>query len=99
MNIRTVPRNLLGVPLILVGILVISDNVSAQETAVIEEIVVTAAKRETSLQDTPIAITALTGDTLDAFNIQNGHDMLSSVIGPGGNAQCREPGDSYSRRK
>ena len=81
MNRRTVPQDLLGVPLILVGLLVISYDVAAQETAVLEEIVVTAAKRETSLQDTPIAITALTGDVLDAFNIQNGHDMLSSVIG------------------
>lgn len=55
--------------------------VLAQETAVLEEIIVTAAKRETSLQDTPIAITAMTGEMLDSFNIQNGHDMISSVIG------------------
>ena len=81
MNRRTVPQDLLGVPLILVGLLVISYDVAAQETAVLEEIIVTAAKRETNLQDTPIAITALTGDMLDAFNIQNGHDMISSVIG------------------
>lgn len=53
----------------------------AQETAVLEEIIVTAAKRETNLQDTPIAITALTGDMLDSFNIQSSHDMISSVVG------------------
>ena len=57
------------------------DVARAQDTAVLEEIIVTAAKRETNLQDTPIAITALTGDMLDSFNIQSSHDMISSVIG------------------
>ena len=57
------------------------DDARAQETPVLEEIIVTAAKRETNLQDTPIAITALTGDMLDSFNIQSSHDMISSVIG------------------
>lgn len=47
-----------------------------EATNTLEEILVTAQKRETSLQDTPIAITVLTGDTLDAFNIQNTHDMI-----------------------
>ena len=31
----------------------------------IEEIVITATKRETNLQDTPVAVTALTGDSLE----------------------------------
>ena len=66
---------------LMAGFVVTPNDVLAQDAPVLEEIVVTAAKRATSLQDTPIAITALTGDALDAFNIQNGHDMLSSVIG------------------
>jgi iron complex outermembrane receptor protein len=65
----------------MVSVAVTPNDVLAQDGLVLEEIIVTAAKRETNLQDTPIAITAMTGDTLDAFNIQSSHDMLSSVIG------------------
>ena len=63
------------------GLVVIPIDSPAQDAPVLEEIVVTAAKRETNLQDTPIAITALTGDALEEFNIQDSHDMISSVIG------------------
>ena len=41
---------------------------SGQATAQIEEIVVTAEMRETSLQDTPLSITALSADSINAFN-------------------------------
>ena len=37
----------------------------------LEDIVVTARRREENLQDTPISVTALTGQTLDALNIQD----------------------------
>lgn len=42
---------------------------SAASASVLEEIVVTAQKRETNLQDTPIAIAVLTGDDLDARRV------------------------------
>ena len=41
----------------------------------IEEVVVTAQKREQKLQDTPIAITALTASTIDDLDIKNVVDM------------------------
>lgn len=73
---------LLGRQLAIVGLVATSNVTLAQEAAgTLEEVIVTASKRETALQDTPIAITVLTGDTLEEFNIQNSHDMLSSVIG------------------
>ena len=50
---------------ILSGILLAVGSVEAQEQA-LEEIIVTAEFRETRLQETPIAITAVTGDMLDA---------------------------------
>lgn len=56
--------------------------VAAQdEQLVLEEVVVTAQKREQSLQDVPISITALSGDTLSAF-AAGGEDirLLSSRI-------------------
>ncbi len=47
----------------------------------IEEIVVTAQKREESLLDVPISITALTAETLDNDNIRSLADM--SAMAPG----------------
>ena len=40
-------------------------NINAQSTGMLEEVVVTAQKREESLQDAPIAITAITESTID----------------------------------
>jgi len=48
-----------------VFVLFVTGTAIAQEEGVLEEIVVTATFRETRLQDTPIAITAVTGDMLD----------------------------------
>ena len=71
----------LALVLLVAGLAATPEDARAQDAAVLEEIIVTAAKRETNLQDTPIAITAMTGDMLDSFNIQSSHDMISSVIG------------------
>ncbi|MCY4154778.1 MAG: TonB-dependent receptor [Gammaproteobacteria bacterium] len=54
---------------------------AALAQAGIEEIVVTAQKREESLLDVPISITALTAETLDNDNIQSLADM--SAMAPG----------------
>jgi iron complex outermembrane receptor protein len=50
-------------------------NVNAQSTGMLEEVVVTAQKREESLQDTPIAITAITESTIDDLDIANVVDL------------------------
>jgi hypothetical protein len=42
-----------------------------------EEITVTATKREESLQDVPIAVTALTGEALEELGITNFSDYVS----------------------
>ena len=50
--------------------------VSAQEEVVaLEEITVTARKREENLQEVPIAITAISGDDLELRSIQNTEDL------------------------
>lgn len=41
----------------------------------IEEVVVTAQKREENAQDVPIAITAFSGEKLDAFGIESAQDL------------------------
>lgn len=48
---------------------------------VVEEIVVTATKREMSVQDVPIAITAVSGDRLNELNITNVVDLGKTVPG------------------
>ncbi|MDA9652323.1 TonB-dependent receptor [Pseudomonadota bacterium] len=50
-------------------------NINAQSEGMLEEVVVTAQKREESLQDAPIAITAITESTIDDLDIANVVDL------------------------
>ncbi|HMN46538.1 MAG TPA: TonB-dependent receptor [Povalibacter sp.] len=50
---------------------------SAQSDLAIENIVVTARRREESLQDVPVAITALTADQLQSQNVRTLEDMTA----------------------
>ena len=54
--------------------------VLAQENT-LEEVVVTATKRERSVQDIPLSVTAVSGDSLVELNIQNGIDLPKAVPG------------------
>jgi outer membrane receptor protein involved in Fe transport len=45
----------------------------------IEEVVVSAERREASIQDTSISITALTGDNLEDFGIRNQEDLQNFI--------------------
>ncbi len=65
-------------------------NVHAQAT--IEEITVTATKREESLQDVPIAVTALTGQALEELGITNFADYVLQL--PGVTAGGSGPGQN-----
>ncbi|WP_295877684.1 TonB-dependent receptor [uncultured Zhongshania sp.] len=51
---------------------------------VLEEVLVTAERRVESMQDTPIAITALTSDGIEKRGISNADDMFASMPGMGG---------------
>lgn len=63
----------------------ISPAVYAQEggevrrSGVLEEVVVTARKREENIQETPLAVTALSGDDLKEAGIENVADLSKSV--------------------
>ena len=46
-------------------------TVHAQEQVVIEEIIVTATRREESMQDIPVAVTAVTGEMLTESGVQD----------------------------
>ncbi|TXS91853.1 TonB-dependent receptor plug domain-containing protein [Parahaliea maris] len=56
---------------------------SAQKltSGLIEEVVVTAQKREENLQDVPIAITALSGQSLDELGLDNAEQLGAQVPG------------------
>ena len=52
---------------------------AAAQQPVLEEVIVVAQKREESLQETAIAITALTSDMFDSLNISNSGDYEAIV--------------------
>ena len=69
----------LKVSLLVCSLLFLVNPVNAEEAEaaanLIEEIIVTSQRVEESLQDVPIAVTALTGDMLDDMQIESGSDL------------------------
>jgi iron complex outermembrane recepter protein len=68
------------------ALVAIGDVVQAQDTSnstanVIEEIVVTATKRQASLQDVPMAISAITEDSIVKEGIEGGADFARRIPG------------------
>jgi len=61
-----------------VAAIVAAAPVSAAESDVLEEVVVTAEKRSSTVQDTPISIAAFSGDELEAAGISS-TDALSNL--------------------
>jgi iron complex outermembrane receptor protein len=55
--------------------LIFALNVNAQAVGMLEEIVVTAQKKEESLQDTPIALTAISESAIEDLDIANVVDL------------------------
>ncbi len=69
-----------------------SPAVQAQEKRVVEEVVVTATKREESLQDVPVAVTALSGQQLEEIGVSNFADYILEL--PGVTAGGSGPGQN-----
>ena len=65
-------------PLAMLGIAA-STIAAPMETARLEEVVVTARKREENLQDTPVAVTAFTSETIENRGWSNISDINGSV--------------------
>lgn len=53
----------------------------------LEEVIVTATKRSESVQDVPLAITALSGDFVSKVNLDDVKDLVSFTPGVTGNSQ------------
>lgn len=76
--IRAMQMQLLS--LVVVGGATASLPLMAQDSGlVLEEVVVTATKRERSLQDVPISVAALTGETISNMNIRNLEDLATYI--------------------
>ena len=63
------------VPVLVLTAIGLAPPVAAQGVATLEEVIVTAERRERNLQQVPISITALTGDDLDASVVENTIDL------------------------
>ena len=62
------------------GALVLGAPVMAQQQGGLEEIVVTARFREENLQQTPLAITAFSGENLEARNLTDEHYAATTDV-------------------
>ena len=69
-----------------------AENTEAEVSLLLEEIVVTATKRETSLQDTAMSISAIGGETIDKRNLVGMEDYLPFI--PGVSMQDRGAGQN-----
>ena len=61
-----------------ISVLLVSFDAAAQEIA-LEEIIVTAERREADIQDTPVTVTALTAATLDNLQVANTIELDRTV--------------------
>jgi iron complex outermembrane recepter protein len=57
------------------------DAENAEEPGASSDIIVTARRREESLQDVPVVVNAVTSETIDALNIRDGTEIQSLVPG------------------
>lgn len=55
------------------------DAAPSQDATSVGDIIVTAQKREQSIQDVPIAVTALSAENLDAMKIEGGSELVRAV--------------------
>ncbi len=69
----------------------------AQQAAGIDDIVVTARRREESLQDVPVAITAISAQTLEQMGVRSTDDLQKAVPGVNISGQRRDDASFYIR--
>jgi len=66
----------------------VTNGAFAQQGQKLEEIIITSTRRETDVQDVPLAVTAISGEGLQAQNIENLEDLtgvIPNVLIAGGN--------------
>ena len=89
---KTPIQNILRISPLVIALLLIANPIQSQErsASLIEEIIVTSQRTEESLQDVPIAVTALTADMLEDMQIESGSDL--QLVTPSLNFQGSDSG-------
>ena len=64
---------------VLVALTVLLAETAAAQEAIIEEIIVTAQKRAQNLQNTPVSVTALTGDMVEKLGLRQSSDVTAQT--------------------
>ena len=77
----TYPRNRISVPLLAQAALVVAVHQAAYGAPQLEEVLVTAEKREQSIQDVPLSVVALSGDSIDVGKIEGLNDIAFRTPG------------------
>lgn len=86
------------VPIIALGGLTYATNAAAQASAnILEEVIVTARKRQESLQDIPISLTAISGADLKDLGVRDGDGLFDFIPGAT-NTQLNASQPSFSVR-
>jgi outer membrane receptor for ferrienterochelin and colicin len=67
--------------LVLITIIICLSSTGVSAQAVLEEVVVTAQKREQNMQDVPVSISAFTGEALKETVIKDVFDLQANVPG------------------
>jgi len=62
------------------ALVIVAGSAQAQ-VGVLEEVIVTAQKRTENVQDVPVTINVVTGESLEVFNIRDANDLANSVPG------------------
>ncbi len=68
-------------PVVAAGLTFTSVSVAQEEPEAIEEILVTVQRREQSIMDVPVAVSALTGADIQAAGIKDMFDLQQNVVG------------------
>ena len=63
------------------SICIYANTATAQSSGLLEEVIVTAQKREQSIQDVGIAITSWSGDQIDQMGLENSTQIADITAG------------------
>lgn len=64
---------------LLTAVLLVPSYQAIAQPAALEEIIVTAERRETSLQDTPVAVSTLTAENIESTGVYNAQELQNIV--------------------
>ena len=81
MRISSILRVAALVPVIAAGLVVSPVAVAQEQPQAIEEILVTVQRREQSIMDVPVAVSAITGAEIQAAGIKDVFDLQQNVVG------------------